>query len=212
MKFGIKHQETYSRGELILRTLFGVFYMALPHLFVLIFLQLWSAILNFITFWVILFTGQFPEGMFKFQLNLRKWNLRLQARLMNLSDGYPAFGLESEDENIIIEIERPIASNRVSVLLRLIFGFFYVLIPHVFCLYFMMIGMSFLQFIAFWVVLFTGKFPVGMHTFIVGVLRWQFRLDTYMSFMTDTYPPFSTKGDEADFGLSSTPSNAALES
>jgi hypothetical protein len=32
MKFGIKHQESYSRGELILRTLFGAFYMALPHL------------------------------------------------------------------------------------------------------------------------------------------------------------------------------------
>ena len=74
MKFGIKHQESYSRGELILRTLFGVFYMALPHLFLLIFLQLWSAILNLITFWIILFTGQFPEGMFKFQLNLSRHN------------------------------------------------------------------------------------------------------------------------------------------
>lgn len=212
MKFGIKHQETYSRGELILRTLFGLFYMALPHLFLLIFLQLWSAILNFITFWVILFTGEFPEGMFKFQLNLRRWNLRLQARMMNLSDGYPAFGLESEDENIIIELERPVKSNRISILLRQIFGIFYVLIPHVFCLYFVMIGMSFVQFIAFWVVLFTGKFPVGMHTFIVGVLRWQFRLDAFMSFMTDTYPPFSTKGDEADFGSISTPNSGELES
>ena len=212
MKFGIKHQESYSRGELILRTLFGVFYMALPHLFLLIFLQLWSAILNLITFWIILFTGQFPEGMFKFQLNLRRWNLRLQARMMNLSDGYPAFGLESEDENIIIELERPVKSNRISILLRQIFGIFYVLIPHVFCLYFVMIGMSFVQFIAFWIVLFTGKFPVGMHTFIVGVLRWQFRLDAFMSFMTDTYPPFSTKGDEADFGATLTPSSSTLES
>jgi hypothetical protein len=149
--------------------------------------------------------------MFNFQMNLRKWNLRLQVRLMNLSDGYPHFGLENQDENIIIEMERPLEANRISILLRQLFGFIYVLIPHIFCLFFMMIGMSFVHFIAFWVVLFTGKYPVGMHTYIVGVLRWQFRVGAFMSFMTDTYPPFSTKGDEADFGTTSTPISATLE-
>ena len=212
MKFGIKHQESYSRGELIIRTLFGGLYIALPHLFLLMFLQLWSGILNFITFWVILFTGKFPEGMFNFQMNLRKWNLRFQARLLNLSDGYPHFGLENQDESIIIELERPIEANRISILFRQFFGVIYVLIPHGFCLFFMMIGMSFVRFIAFWVVLFTGKYPVGMHTYIVGVLRWQFRVGAFMSFMTDTYPPFSKKGDEADFQSTSSPISAALES
>ena len=35
MKLSVSHQEKYSRGELILRTLFGAFYISLPHQFML---------------------------------------------------------------------------------------------------------------------------------------------------------------------------------
>jgi hypothetical protein len=200
MNYGIKHQESYSRGELLLRSMFGVFYIALPHFFLLIFLMIGSGLLNFITFWAILITGKFPQGMFNFQLNLHRWQLRVNARLQNLSDGYPAFGLSSEDEKICIEMERPENSNRLTVLLRAMFGMLYVMIPHMICLIFLLIGASFVRMIAFWVVLITGKYPKGMHNYIVGVMRWQFRVNAYMGYMTDTYPPFSMSGDEANFG------------
>ncbi|MBU3658468.1 MAG: DUF4389 domain-containing protein [Flavobacteriales bacterium] len=203
MKYGVRHQESYSRGELLLRTFLGVFYIAIPHAFILIFLLIWSSLLNFVTFWTILITGQFPESMFNYQLNLQRWALRVNVRMQNLSDGYPAFGLASTDANIMIEIERPEKSNRGTVFLRAMFGFLYVMIPHVFCLVFLMIGASFVRFIAFWAVLITGKYPKGMHDYMVGLLRWQFRISAYMGYMTDVYPPFSLKGDEADFGNSS---------
>jgi len=199
MKYGVKHQETYSRGELLLRTFFGGFYIALPHALILIFLLLWSSLLNFVTFWAILITGKYPEVMFNYQLNLQKWGLRLNARLQNLSDGYPAFGLSATDSNIMIEIERPEKSNRGTVLLRAMFGFLYVMLPHVFCLIFLSIGASFVRLIAFWVVLITGKYPKGMHDYMVGLLRWQYWISIYMGYMTDVYPPFSMKGNEADF-------------
>lgn len=200
MKYGVRHQESYSRGELLLRTFLGVFYIAIPHVFILIFLLIWSSLLNFVTFWTILITGQFPESMFNYQLNLQRWALRVNVRMQNLSDGYPAFGLDSTDANIMIEIERPEKSNRGTVFLRAMFGFLYVMIPHAFCLIFLMIGASFVRFIAFWAVLITGKYPKGMHDYMVGLLRWQFRISAYMGYMTDVYPPFSLKGDEADFG------------
>ena len=203
MKYGVKHQESYSRGELLLRTMFGGLYIALPHALVLIFLLLWSSLLNFVSFWAILITGQYPESMFNYQLNLQRWALRVNARLQNLSDGYPAFGLSSTDSNIIIEIERPEKSNRGTVLLRAMFGFLYVLIPHAFCLIFLLIGASFVRLIAFWAVLITGKYPKGMHDYMVGLLRWQYRISIYMGYMTDVYPPFSLKGNEADFNGSS---------
>ena len=60
MIFNIKHAESLSRGELLLRTFFGVFYIYIPHGFVLIFMGLWGAILSFISFWIILFTGASP--------------------------------------------------------------------------------------------------------------------------------------------------------
>ena len=37
MKLTIKHQETYSRLELLLRTFFGWLYILIPHYFVLLF-------------------------------------------------------------------------------------------------------------------------------------------------------------------------------
>lgn len=199
MKYGVRHQESYSRGELLLRTLFGGFYIALPHAFLLIFLMLWSSILNLITFWAILITGKFPQGMFDYQLNLQRWGLRVSARLQNLSDGYPAFGLSATDNNTMIELERPEKSNRLTVLLRLMFGGLYVMLPHVICLIFVSIGAMFVRLIAFWAVLITGKYPLGMHNYMVGVMRWQYRISIYMGYMTDVYPPFSLSGNEADF-------------
>jgi hypothetical protein len=71
MKYGVRHQDTYSRGELLLRTFFGGLYIALPHGLILLFLMLWSSILNLITFWAVLITGKFPESMFNYQLNLQ---------------------------------------------------------------------------------------------------------------------------------------------
>ncbi len=211
MKFGVKHQESYSRGELLLRYMFGIFYIIIPHMFVLFFVTLASMFVGMIAFWAILITGKFPPGLFNFQLGVRRWNLRLGARLSNLADGYPAFGLNAEDPNTMIEMTPPEKSNRGTVLLRAMFGFIYVLIPHGFCLYFLMIASAFCGMIAFWAILFTGKYPAGMHNFVVGVNRWAFRVGAYMSYMTDTYPPFSRSGDEADFGNQKSNSEELLD-
>ena len=83
--------------------------------------------------------------------------------------------------------------SRGQLLLRTFFGFIYIMIPHMFVLFFMYIAAGILRFIAWWAVLFTGKYPTGMHSFVVGTLRWGMRVVIYLSFMTDTYPPFSSK-------------------
>jgi hypothetical protein len=193
MKIGIRHQESYSRGSLIIRTLFGGLYIALPHGFLLIFMSIASSIVGIINFWSILITGKMIRSMFDFQLNLMRWSLRVNARLMNLSDGYPA------------DIDYPEKSNRISVLLRAMFGILYVLIPHAFLLFFLQIGVMVVRIIAFWAVLFTGKYPEGMHAYMVGVIRWNIRVNAFMSYLTDTYPPFSRSGDEASFTNATAP-------
>ena len=205
MKIGIKHQEGYSRGSLILRSLFGGFYIALPHGFLLIFMSIASSFVGIINFWSILITGKMIRSMFDFQLNLMRWSLRVNARLMNLIDGYPAFGMAHNDADVVLDIEYPETSNRVSVLLRAMFGIWYVLIPHAFLLFFLQIGVMFVRIIAFWAVLFTGKYPEGMHAYMVGVIRWNIRVSAFMSYLTDTYPPFSRSGDEATFTNTSSP-------
>lgn len=196
MKFEINYQESYSRGELLLRTFLGYFYILIPHAFLLFFMGLWGAILSFISFWVILFTGKYPQSFFEYQVGLLQWSTRINARFYNLSDGYPAFGISATDDYTKVEVEYPESISRGITLLRLFFGFFYVLIPHGFILFFRSIATMFLVFLSFWVVLFTGSYPKGWHDFNVGTLRWSIRVSLYLSNMCDTYPPFSGKPDE----------------
>jgi hypothetical protein len=199
MKFGIRHQASYSRGELLLRSFFGMFYILLPHGIVIYFLSIALMFVNFLNFWIILFTGSMPEGFFNFMLNFQRWAYRVNARMLNLSDGYPAFGLNSSDPNVVVEAERPEKMNRLSVVLRTFFGFIYVLIPHVFCLMFIQLGALFIMGLNFWIILITGKQPAAFHRYLVGMMRWNFRLALFLLYMTDKYPPFSLSGDEAEF-------------
>jgi hypothetical protein len=46
--------------------------------------------------------------------------------------------------------------------------------------------------IAWFAILFTGQHPRGLHSFIVGFLRWGLRVKAYaLLLITDEYPPFS---------------------
>jgi hypothetical protein len=187
----IVHQESYSRGQLLLRTFFGGFYIALPHFIVLIFCALWGAILAFISWWAILFTGKYPKSFFEYQVKLHRWQIRLVARLLNLADGYPAIGPNGSDDHTTLEIPYPETLSRGILLLRAFFGQLYVLLPHGIILYLRIIWGAILGFLAFWVILFTGKYPVSWFNFQVANLRWGTRVSLYMSFMTDNYPPFN---------------------
>src|SRR5690349_7329750 len=151
MTFQIKHAESLSRGELLLRTFFGMIYIYLPHGFVLIFMGLWGAILSFISFWVILFTGRYPQSFFEYQVGLIRWQTRLAARQYNLTDGYPAFGLDSKDDAINIDIPYPENLSRGMLLVKAFFGVIYVIIPHGFVLFFLAIGVMIALFLGWWI-------------------------------------------------------------
>ena len=191
MTFDIKHAEKLSRGELLLRSFFGFIYILIPHGFVLLFMGLWGAILGFISWWIILFTGRYPQSFFEFQLGLIRWQTRVNARIYNLTDGYPAFGIDAKDDAINVDIPYPENLSRGLLLLRLFFGWLYVIIPHGIVLIFVGIAAMFAMLFGWFIILFTGKLPQGLHEFITGYLRWNFRVNAYITNMTDTYPPFS---------------------
>jgi len=193
MTLEVTKQDSYSRVELLLRSFFGTIYITIPHMFLLMFLSLWSGILTIISWWIIMFTGSYPESFYTFQVDLIRWQTRVNLRLYNLSDGYPAFGLTAEDEAFKLDIPYPDTMNRALQLVKLFFGALYVGIPHGFLLIFRSLATLVLMFLAWWMVLFTGSYPASWHDFNVGTLRWSLRVNLYLKFMSDEYPPFSGK-------------------
>lgn len=92
---------------------------------------------------------------------------------------------------VSFKIEYPEKLSRGILLLKLLFGWIYVGIPHGICLWLYGIAVAVIQIIAFFAILFTGKFPKGMFDFSVGYYRWTNNVAAYMGFMRDEYPPFS---------------------
>jgi Domain of unknown function (DUF4389) len=91
-----------------------------------------------------------------------------------------------------LEIAYPSELNRWLPLVKWLLA-----IPHYVVLWFVFIGAFFVGIFAFFAVLFTGRWPRGAFDYLVGTVRWLYRVMAYVHLMTDAYPPFSLADDPA---------------
>lgn len=89
-----------------------------------------------------------------------------------------------------LEVTYPAELSRWLPLVKWLLAF-----PHYIVLAFVVIGAFFVSIYAFFAVLFTGRYPRGAFDYMVGTLRWVYRVAAYVHLMTDAYPPFTLQDD-----------------
>jgi len=136
---------------------------------------------------MILFRQKYPRWWFDWNLALNRFIFRGSAYLALLRDEYPS---TDEEQAVHLEVAYPDAKVGLNRWLPLVKWF--LAIPHIIVLCFVDIAAYVCVIIAWFAVLFTGKYPRALFDFVVGVMRWQARVAWYaVLFATDKYPPFS---------------------
>ena len=141
------------------------------------------------TLLMILFRKKYPKWWFDWNLSLTKFSARIFSYLILLTDQYPS---TDEDQSVHIEVRYPDAPEELKRGMPLIKWF--LAIPHIFILCFLYIGIIFVTIVAWFSILFTGKYPKSLFEYVVGVMRLSLRVSVYAFLLTtDKYPPFSLK-------------------
>ena len=136
---------------------------------------------------LILFRQKYPKWWFDWNVALTKFSTRVEAYIGLLTDIYPS---TDEEQVVHIEIPHPDVKNELNRWLPLVKWL--LAIPHYIVLFFLYIAALVCVVIAWFAILFTGRYPRGLFDFVVGVYRWSLRVAAYSFLLvTDRYPPFA---------------------
>lgn len=142
-----------------------------------------------VTLLMILFRQRYPKWWFDFNLELNRFSSRVGAYLFLLTDKYPS---TEDHQSVHLDIKYPDAKNDLARWMPLVKWL--LAIPHYFVLCVLAFGAFFVTIIAWFAILFTGKYPQSLFEYVVGVGRWGMRVAAYAFLLTtDKYPPFSLK-------------------
>lgn len=180
LQFDVEYPDHLSR----LLIFFKSWLLVIPHQIILGMLVYAVMVTSVLAWFAILFTGRYPRGLFNFAMLYLRWNARVFAYQLLLRDEYPPFGEGSYP--VVFELDYPERLSRWKIFFKGIFA-----IPHIIVLSLLGVAAYIVTIIAWFAILFTGRYPEGMFTFMVGVLRWGHRVGAYIFLLTDAYPPFT---------------------
>lgn len=167
--------------------------LVIPHGIILYVLGIVAEILAVISWFAILFTGRLPAGFANFQSMYLRYEMRTISYLVFAREEYPPFSFTTtpadpgDDPRVRVDLVPALGDrNRLTTAFRII-----LVIPHAIVVAALTLAAMVVVIIAWFAVLFTGRWPSGMLGFVLGVGRWSVRMNAYMFLLTDEYPPFS---------------------
>lgn len=135
---------------------------------------------------LIVFRQKYPRWWFDWNRELLRFTNRVIAYLALMDDKYPS---TDEHQSVHLDFAFPDAASQLNRWLPLVKWF--LAIPHYVVLFFLDIAAIVTVIIAWFAVLFTGRYPRGAFDFVEGVIRWHNRVAGYAFILvTDRYPPF----------------------
>jgi hypothetical protein len=141
------------------------------------------------TLLLILFRQRYPRWWFDFALELTRFITRIGAYVALLTDQYPS---TVEHQAVALDLDYPDVERDLSRGMPLVKWF--LAIPHYVVLFFLVIGAVISVILAWFAIVFTGRYPRGLFDYVVGVARWALRVEAYAFLLiTDRYPPFSLR-------------------
>jgi len=145
-----------------------------------------GGILFFPVLLMLLFRQKYPRWWFDWNFNLSCFLMRVGAYAQLLRDEYPS---TDEEQAVHLNFPYPDAAqlSRWLPIVKWLLA-----VPHWIVLWFLWIGALVCVIIAWFAILFTGRYPRSLFDYVVGVNRWTLRVSAYcLLLITDRYPPFS---------------------
>jgi hypothetical protein len=135
---------------------------------------------------MIVFRQKYPLWWFDWNLELLRFVNRVGVYLALMDDRYPS---TDERQGVRLDFSYPDARaglNRWLPLVKWLLA-----IPHYVVLFVLYVGMIAVVIVAWFAILFTGRYPRGLFDYAEGVIRWHNRVVGYaLILVTDEYPPF----------------------
>ena len=136
---------------------------------------------------MIVFRQKYPRWWYDLNLELMRFSNRVGVYLGLMDDEYPS---TDEQQSVTLDFPYPDARNGLNRWLPLVKWL--LAIPHYVILVFLGLAAFVAVIVAWFAILFTGRYPRGIFDFVEGVLRWSNRVVGYaLILVTDEYPPFS---------------------
>ncbi|MBN9622526.1 MAG: DUF4389 domain-containing protein [Actinobacteria bacterium] len=135
---------------------------------------------------MIVFRQKYPRWWFDWNLELLRFTNRVGVYLALMDDRYPS---TEERQSVHLDFDYPDARQGLNRWLPLVKWL--LAIPHYVVLFFLWVGAILAAIVAWFAILFTGRYPRGIFDYVEGVIRWHNRVVAYAFILvTDDYPPF----------------------
>ena len=168
--------------------------LAIPQFIIVSALRTVRGALTVIAFFTVLFTKQVPRSIFDVIVMTHRYEWRVVSYALFLREDYPPFDftLSSEDDGLdhaSVSVEYPTELNRWMPLVKWLLA-----IPQILMVVLLAVAGFFLVVAGFFAVLFTGEYPPFLRDTLVGIYRYELRVEAYVGLLTDRYPPFELTG------------------